>query len=417
MPDETPPNIPIDETPPTYEDIAADESVDPGIREHAERLSSASGEIAKIAVEETDSLPRTENKKRPKQKSSPKKQKKHLGNPTGMNADRERQARKIDRMIQLTGLDESLKTEESRIEFIDSLTPMDFVQLLREMNGVLLNIPSSERGLTEAIQVSVEPGTRKILEVHPASEDKELLLKEVLEKAQGMIDIEDKSMILAVGVNAVHPFPEGNGRIARSIYYLLMKGYRYGDEELRALMGKSGEKIISPDPNLIRPGIMGNFELDMGTHMYDPKTNSLIPKISPIIVDKRFGTFRAKSSELASTLRYQEVSLILSQEDFGCIVPFLALLSDRSGTAYKSLIEDKNKLFFGIDLFLTKASQEELDYFYEIYRDVKNAYISILLSQLSLGKDSDQILWPNHDCVIEKWPMAEIMKAHLSGKL
>ena len=49
-----------------------------------------------------------------------------------------------------------------------------------------------------------------------------------------------------------------------------MKGYRYGDEELRALMGKSGEKIISPDPNLIRPGIMGNFELDMGTHMYDP---------------------------------------------------------------------------------------------------------------------------------------------------
>ena len=62
MPDETPPNIPIDETPPTYEDIAADESVPPVIREHAERLSSASGEIAKIAVDETDSLPRTVTK-------------------------------------------------------------------------------------------------------------------------------------------------------------------------------------------------------------------------------------------------------------------------------------------------------------------------------------------------------------------
>ena len=86
MPDETPPNIPIDETPPTYEDIAADESVPPVIREHAERLSSASGEIAKIAVDETDSLPRTVTKKHPKQKSSPKKQKKTPVNSTKKNS-------------------------------------------------------------------------------------------------------------------------------------------------------------------------------------------------------------------------------------------------------------------------------------------------------------------------------------------
>jgi len=54
MPEETPPEQTTEETTPTYEDIAADESIHPGIREHAARLASLSTDIGELAVDSVD---------------------------------------------------------------------------------------------------------------------------------------------------------------------------------------------------------------------------------------------------------------------------------------------------------------------------------------------------------------------------
>ena len=54
MPEETPPTQTTEENIPTYEEIAADESVHPGIREHASRLASSSTDIGELAVDSVD---------------------------------------------------------------------------------------------------------------------------------------------------------------------------------------------------------------------------------------------------------------------------------------------------------------------------------------------------------------------------
>ena len=54
MPEETPPTQTTEENRPTYEDIATDASVHPGIREHAARLASSSTDIGELAVDSVD---------------------------------------------------------------------------------------------------------------------------------------------------------------------------------------------------------------------------------------------------------------------------------------------------------------------------------------------------------------------------
>ena len=54
MPEETPPTQTTEEKTLTYGDIAADESVHPGIREHAARLASSSTGIGELAVDSVD---------------------------------------------------------------------------------------------------------------------------------------------------------------------------------------------------------------------------------------------------------------------------------------------------------------------------------------------------------------------------
>jgi len=55
MPEETPPTQTTEQKTPTYGEIAADESVHPGIREHAARLASSSTGIGELAVDSVDS--------------------------------------------------------------------------------------------------------------------------------------------------------------------------------------------------------------------------------------------------------------------------------------------------------------------------------------------------------------------------
>jgi hypothetical protein len=54
MPEETPPTQIIEENRPTYEEIAADESVHPDIQKHAARLASSSMGIEELAVDDVD---------------------------------------------------------------------------------------------------------------------------------------------------------------------------------------------------------------------------------------------------------------------------------------------------------------------------------------------------------------------------
>lgn len=162
----------------------------------------------------------------------------YLGYPTAFEADRDRQFRKFDRVVQLSGFDEILATPESRVEYVDSLTPEGFEQLLEFTNGIQTNLPGSYRGYVDRAQI-ITNESRKIIDIMPAPEHKQELLGVVLQHAQETDILEDKAFLLAMGITTVHPFSEGNGRLARSIYYLLTEGYTPDDPKLKEVDRKS----------------------------------------------------------------------------------------------------------------------------------------------------------------------------------
>jgi len=369
----------------------------------------------------TENTPTQRSNEGPLDKPSLHTQKKRLNYPFGPTVDRDRQARKLDRMIRLTGLAKYLETEESRREFIDSLSSDDFIKLLKETYGVLLNLPQNTRQLDDSVTRSTEPGTRITLDVHPAGEDKHILLQKVLEAAQGVSKIEDKAMIIAVGINAVHPFPDGNGRISRLFYYILTNGYHSDDKKLLEIISSSGEELVSPDPSLIRPAIMGTIELELGTHKYYDSAHSMIPVLPLTKIDQKFGTtHETELSSLSTTSRYIEVATILSQKDFGDMIPLLAINAYPKGrleAARKAIIKKGGVDHFAVDIFLNEADKEDLDTFYEVFRSIKIAYTLNLIHQLTLGNKSLSILHQASNGKLKQWPIAELMKAHLAERM
>jgi hypothetical protein len=337
----------------------------------------------------------------------------YLGYPSGVEADRQRQTRKFERMIEHTGFDKHLESPESRTRFIDELSDEEFVILLREMDGVFVNLPRSYRRLAEHTQVSVEDGGR-ILDIYPYPEDKIPLLSEVLATSKDMKTLEDKAFMLAVGINAVHPFMEGNGRISRSTYYLLTNGYKPDDKKLHDILGTEGESIITPDANIVRPVIMANFKLRLGTHNLDkqgyPKAKLDICNTNP---NFRLSDMSRKDQPI--TLRDVAVSSIFMHEDYSTIIPWLAVNILKSKAAIESVIEHNDKKFFAVNKFWEHATEQDIDAFYEVFRMVKNSYVQELLTQLTKGEESWPVGIPNTKGQMEALPMAILMRAIVRG--
>jgi hypothetical protein len=243
------------------------------------------------------------------------------------------------------------------------------------------------------------------------------LLHQVLATAQAMPQLKDKATILAVGINAVHPFLEGNGRIARATYYLLDNGYREEDPQLQTILGEEGEKIITPDPNVLRPPVIGNLQIKIGTHVFDKQRHITVPRLPICITDPKFNPFNLRANGKKPTERETEVAGILIQEDFGSMVPILALNLQNSVAVKNSIVEQSGKPHFAIDLFWKHARGEDFDEFYDIFREVKNAYVQEMLQQLSKGEQSQPMLVPNEAGELETWPMAQLMKAIITGDM
>lgn len=337
----------------------------------------------------------------------------YLGYPSGYDVDRARQARKLDRLIGHTGFDQSLSTPDMCAAFVDELSGDDFVHLLNQMNGIFVNLPRSYRGFARQIQVSGELGDLPV-DIHPTPEDKIALLHEVLNVAKTVPDLTDKACLLAVGINAVHPFAEGNGRVARAVYYLLTNGYHPQDQKLQAVLGEHGEDIITPDPNLVRPTIMGNLKLRLGTHEL-AQSGIPTPKLHFCISDPKFNPFNSLRGGQQPTERDLSMAGIFLQEDYAVMLPMLIVNFFNSLATLEAISEHQGKMYFSLSSFWERATNEDMDNYYAVFREIKNNYVRALLHQLTLGEQSWPMLAPNDRGELEQWPLAVLMKAVVSG--
>lgn len=158
-------------------------------------------------------------------------------------------AEKILDLLEKLKLSEVLSTEEKRLQFFRSLNFEAFRDFLVRINGVSRGILIKERGI-DGEDVVLDAGAFGV-RATPDFEDKEGLLRDLYQLAQSMNDLKSSALLLGVGINAVHPFADGNGRTARLIFTLLHDGYFGSLEErqkLVELLGDSGRKRLDVTP-------------------------------------------------------------------------------------------------------------------------------------------------------------------------
>jgi len=145
---------------------------------------------------------------------------------------REKQVEKLTRFLRLTFLEifnnrkieDVLKDEEAIRKLVTEISNEEYVSVLGVINSVLRNKPKEEFGLLDGEGVKMGD-----MDIFPTQEDKLGLLAKSLDGAKEMIvqnrAMEDVAILLSSLITAIHPFVDGNGRTAKTILILLMKGF------------------------------------------------------------------------------------------------------------------------------------------------------------------------------------------------
>lgn len=158
--------------------------------------------------------------------------------------------------------------EEHKRQFIENLTPGEFIQLLDGLNGILRGKKIEDWKMDgDAVELSgVLLGTEYI---PPRQEDKPQLLAEVLSSAKKLSqdgrDINDIALLISASLNAIHPYLDGNGRVSRLVYLLLTEGFDdNAKSELRSALNDDGRDKININPGLIQGKITDLIKMELG---------------------------------------------------------------------------------------------------------------------------------------------------------
>lgn len=114
--------------------------------------------------------------------------------------------------------------EMSRVE---ALSPMDYDTFKRTLIDIHDSHPNIQQ---EGRFVTRQNGTNGG-EYYSVADDKDGLMEYALNQAKTQDDIQVAALLLGVAVVAIHPFGDGNGRTARTLYSQLSRGFSDNDPE------------------------------------------------------------------------------------------------------------------------------------------------------------------------------------------
>jgi len=305
----------------------------------------------------------------------------HLTAPTGLDVDRDRQARKLDRMIQLSGLDAELASEEGRLALVNSLDEERFVELLTTANGVLMNYPRSHQGLADFLQYTGNAEALIYTDTLPVPEDKIELLGEALRSAQELETPTAQGLLLGYAINMIHPFGDGNGRVSRAVYALLSRDYEPGNPDFLQALGPDGDKVYCLDGQLYLPPVYQFVKLQLGTHTVKrtlgpySATPVLQPRIPTRVKNPDEGV---RSPEQLSGDDRAVLLALLKDDNIRDMVPVL-LLESGNATARRAMGWDKRQKVFYLDEFLSNVRPRDVRDVYTQLRRIKREYIKTFL--------------------------------------
>ncbi len=302
------------------------------------------------------------------------------------------QPSRIETFFQKAGAHEVFGNPETTLEFIRGVDYQGFRDYLTRINGVILGLPKTQRGTTDADIEFGNSHTGDVEYLPPNPEDKEGLLRKAFEAAKTLRDPKDIGLLIYLSLQNIHPFLDGNGRTGRAVYNLLAQVNPQVEEraEFAKKCVKPPQDINSEICRLMIPELFGeeffkkygnissNFPIGFVDILNPNAPEALKLQVGRILGEvARTGVVNPIKFRDLTVLRFlqqkRELSLATS--------PYKPL-------PYEPSIfygEDEGKHIFSVDgnSLLESLSNEELEELVAIHRQLKIQFIEKLIDVIS----------------------------------
>jgi len=129
------------------------------------------------------------------------------------------------------------KTEdpkENLENWIQNISFDDFEKYLVNINGILRHLPDEKRRIDgENVEVG---GNHGVDYIPPYPDQKQFLTKELFEAVKEISSNKDRALLLYYGIESIHLFADGNGRMGRVLYeFFSNEGNSFSMEDINRL--------------------------------------------------------------------------------------------------------------------------------------------------------------------------------------
>ena len=215
------------------------------------------------------------------------------GFPIDREADRVHQADELDRFFKLSGLYDAFSTDLNQQERLTNFLSVDnkeIINRLTRVNGILRNMPFEIRGFSQDAQyigTKADDDNPSIDFIPCFSEDKESMLEVLLDAVRNIKEPQIAATLLGFGINNIHPYGDGNGRIARLAYNSIVHGFRKDGDKMKQLVGENGDKMIDLSGGFYFQAVFNMLKMDSPSFDSRVDANGVL-QTTPLVIPALF---------------------------------------------------------------------------------------------------------------------------------